>query len=135
MKLRATLSVIAMTGVLAGCASSSSILVGKARPAISPAQVKLYLKPPQKFEEIALLESSSKASVAFSDQGKMDLVIERMKEQAAKVGANGVLLRGTTEQQGMSIGTGGFTGSVGLGTSVGLTNKVGNGVAIYVELE
>jgi hypothetical protein len=58
-----------------------------------------------------------------------------MKEQAAKVGANGVLLRGTTEQQGMSIGTGGFTGSVGLGTSVGLTNKVGNGVAIYVELE
>jgi len=34
--------------VLAGCATSH-VMVGNARPAISPSQVKIYLHPPEKY--------------------------------------------------------------------------------------
>ena len=69
---------------LTGCASSSSsILVGKARAPISPDDVKLYLRAPAKYEEIAMIESSSKASMAVSDQAKTDVSIQRLKEEAA----------------------------------------------------
>lgn len=80
--------------LLAGCASSK-ILTGTQRPPISPALVKIYSQPPANFEEIAIIDASSKSSFAIGDQGKMDVVIQRLKEEAASVGANGVLLTGT----------------------------------------
>ncbi len=81
--------------LLLGCASSSSILIGKARLPISPDDVKLYIKPPSKYEEIAILDSSSRSSWAVTDQGKMNVAIQRLKEEAAKIGANGILINGT----------------------------------------
>ena len=133
MKARLVFAAVCVS-FLFGCASSA-IVVGKVRPPISPAQVKLYLNPPKKYEEIALLESSSKASWAISDQGKMNVVIERLKEEAAKIGANGVLLRGTGEQNAGSVGTASFNGGVALGISSNIMHKAGNGVAIFVEAE
>jgi hypothetical protein len=129
--MKKLLALILLTATLAGCATSS-VVVGTVRPAISPTAVKLYLHPPKKFEEVALLESSSQASFAFTDQGKMDVVIERMKEEAARLGANGILLNGTRNQTVGSIGTGSFSGNVGFGVSGGLVQKSGNGVAIFV---
>ncbi|MES2017228.1 MAG: hypothetical protein V4484_12090 [Pseudomonadota bacterium] len=134
MNITKIVASITLLGILAGCASSS-VVVGRVRPAISPAQVKLYLHPPQKFEEVALLESNSRASFALTDQGKMNVLIERMKEEAAKVGANGVLLRGTVDQSSGGISTGSFTGNAAIGLTFGLTHKAGSGVAIYVEAE
>jgi len=123
---------LALAALLAGCASSS-VIVGKVRPPIAPAQVKIYLSPPQKFEEIALLETSSSASWSFTEQGKMDTVMARMKVQAARMGANGVLLRGTGEVPSGGISSATFGGNSALGVSLELTNKVGSGTAIYVE--
>jgi len=77
--------------ILAGCATSH-VMVGNARPAISPGQVKIYLHPPEKYEEIAILDTSSQGSFSFTQQGKMDSVVERLKAEAAKLGANGILL-------------------------------------------
>ena len=134
MRVTKFLVIATLAGVLAGCASSA-VVVGKVRPAITPAQVKLYVNPPKQYEEIALLETNSQGTFSFTEQAKMDAVIAGMKEQAAKVGANGILLRGTGERQSGSIGTGGFGGNVALGASLGLSHKVGNGVAIYVEVE
>lgn len=134
MKSTRIIASLALAVLLAGCASSA-VIVGKVRPAISPAQVKIYLNPPQKFEEVALLESSSKASLAFTEQGKMDTVMERLKEEAAKLGANGVLLRGTGDQSSGGISVGGFGGNAALGVGIGMVNKVGSGTAIYVEAE
>lgn len=134
MKITHLVAVCLLAGVLAGCASSS-VIVGKVRPAIAPTQVKIYLNPPRKFEEIALLETSSRASWSITDQGKMDTVMERMKEEAAKIGANGVLLRGTGDQASASISTGSFIGNAALGLTFGVTDKVGSGTAIYVEAE
>ena len=133
---------LACLSLLAACASST-VIVGKVRPAITAEQVKIYVHPPKRFEEIAVLESSSKSSLAFSSQGKMDVVMRRLKEEAAKVGANGVLLQSTGDVQGggISIGTGStsFSGhsalGVGVGTSVAITQKTGSGMAIYVEEE
>ncbi len=129
----------ALLVLLASCASSS-ILVGTARPPMDPATVKIYFKPPKKFEEVALLDSSSKSSWAISDQGKMDVVIRRLREEAAKHGANGVLLQSRGEQSAGTVGTasGSATayGNSAYGTAMGvganIFYKVGSGIAIYV---
>lgn len=134
MKTIRMITALALAVLLAGCASSS-VIVGRVRPPISPAQVRIYLNPPQKFEEIALLETSSRASWSITDQGKMDTVMDRMKEEAAKLGANGVLLRGTADRTSGGISTGSFTGNLALGVTLGMSHKIGSGTAIYVEGE
>jgi hypothetical protein len=129
--------------LLVGCAASSHVLVGTARPPISPDQVKIYLHPPAKYEEIAIIDASSKNSGAFTDQGKMDKAIARLKEEAAKLGANGILLGGAGEQQGGAVGTGFGTATAtgnsaagtGVGISAGIFHKFANGMAIYVPPE
>jgi hypothetical protein len=64
---------------LAAC-TTSHVLVGARRPAISPGEVHLYLRPPAKYDEVALLSSSSRASFALTAQGRSDAVIERLKK-------------------------------------------------------
>lgn len=134
MKIKSGLLILAAGFLLFGCASSA-IVVGKVRPPIATTQVKLYLHPPAKFEEVALLESSSKASWAVSDQGKMNVVIERLKEEAAKIGANGVLLNATGDQSVGSVGTATLSGNTAFGVSAGIMHKAGSGMAIYVTQE
>jgi hypothetical protein len=126
--------------LLAACASSH-VMIGKARPPISPDEVRIYQRPPDgPYEEIARLDTSSQGSFSFTAQSKTDAVIKRLKADAAKLGANGVLLEGIGDQPSGSIGTGGGresysgSGSVGggIGLNAGLTKKVGGGIAIYV---
>jgi hypothetical protein len=126
---------------VAGCASSH-VIVGKVRPPISPALVQIYVHPPAgRYEEVALLDSSSKGAFAFSAQGKTDAVMERLKEEAAKLGANGILLNGVGDQAAGSVGSGFGTATAsghsatgfGIGSSATLFQKTGNGMAIYVE--
>src|SRR5882757_3720164 len=52
------------------------------------------------------LDTSSKGAFAFFSQGKTDAVMERLKGEAAKLGANGILLEGVGDQAGGSVGTG-----------------------------
>jgi hypothetical protein len=121
---------------LSGCAASSHVIVGTVRPAISRDEVKLYLQPPAKYEEIATIDASSRGTPAFTDQRKMDRVIARLKAEAAKLGANGILLEGTSDREagGIGLGTGSVSGNsaVGIGTSFGIIIKSGTGIAIYV---
>src|SRR5512137_2003001 len=120
--------------MLGGCASSSHVIVGETRPAISPDQVKIYWRPPTKYQDIAILESSSKNSFAATDQGKTNKAIERLKEEAAKLGANGVLLHGTGDQYGGTVNTGSATtGGTYSGVGVPVMHKAASGVAIFVE--
>jgi hypothetical protein len=119
---------------VAACASSS-VLVGKKRAPIDASQVKVYLTPPAKFEEIALLDASSKASFSITDQGKMDTVIQRLKEEAAKLGANGILMRSTGDQVGGVVGSANSTGNFSSGFGAPIMHKSGNAIAIYVPVE
>jgi len=130
---------IAAMAALAGCVSSH-VMIGQARPPIAPDQVKIYWHPPAQYDEIALLDTSSRNSMSFTAQGKTDAVIDRLKEEAAKLGANGVLLQGVGDQSAGSVSTGFAQANAsgnsafasGLGISGNVMIKKGSGVAIYV---
>lgn len=141
LRLLSVLCCWAVVLYVAGCATSH-IMIGKARPPISPDSVQVYIQPPNvPYERIARIETSSQGSFAFGAQAKTDAVIHRLKVEAAKLGANGVLLEGIGDQPSGSIGTGGGTTSysphssvgAGIGINLGTTRKVGGGTAIYVE--
>jgi hypothetical protein len=126
--------------MLVGCSTSSHVMIGTAHPPISPESVRVYLQPPEKYEEIATIDASSQGSFALTGQQNMDKAIARLKEEAAKLGANGVLLQGVNDQQSGSIGTGVGSSSygpssstgVGVGGSFAITNKAAHGIAIFV---
>lgn len=115
--------------LLSGCATSS-VIVGKVRPAIAVTSVKIYLRAPAKYEEIALLQTSSESSWAFSAQGKMDAVMLNMKEEAAKMGANGVLLTQTGDKSAGAVWISNGMGG-GVMAPAG-SHKAGTGTAIFV---
>jgi hypothetical protein len=141
MKLIARLSgIVASALMLASCSTSSHVLVGTARPPISPDSVRIYTRPPPRYEEVARVDATSQASMAVTGQQNMDVAIARLKREAAKLGANGVLLEGIQDQQSGALGTGvGNTSygansatGVGVGGSFGLYNKAVTGLAIFV---
>ncbi len=111
------LPVVAMLG-LAACASGSAIVTGVAKDPVAPEQLKIYLEPPATFEVIGLVNASSDAGM--TEQGSLDYAIAELKKQAAKLGANGVLLVSSGES------TTGFVGSVAV------IAKTVQGKAIFV---
>src|ERR1700682_656829 len=125
-----TLAALFAIGLVA-CAPSSHILVGTARPPISPSDVKIYLQPPPAFEQIAILNASANSMFGTGGQGTVDKAIQRLKEQAAKLGANGIILEGMSDRQTGSLGGGSGSTSyssnsavgVGAGRSVGFFKK------------
>ena len=142
MLVKRTIAFVGALSMLLTACVSSHVMIGNARPPISPDMVKIYFQPPKaKYERIALLDTSSRNSFTFSAQGKMDKVIERLKEQAAKLGANGVLLEGVGDQAVGSVGSGfgqaAAYGNSAWGSGVGFSGtvfqKAGSGIAIYVE--
>ena len=127
--------------LLAAC-SSSHVLTGTPRPPIDPAQVRIYYGPPPGgFQEIAQLDVSSGA-FTYGAQNKSEAVLRNLRREAARLGANGVLLRGTEQgptNTGVSVGGGvgrgggrSFSG-VGVGVNISPTQKYASGVAIWVE--
>jgi hypothetical protein len=126
--------------VAATACASSHVLVGTAREPIEPEQVKVYLEPPIKYETVALLEASDLGANGFSAQSRMNKVINRLKDEAAELGANGILLQGIGTEYRGSVGTGyantTATGNsaytTGVGYSAAQTSKVGKAIAIYV---
>src|SRR5579862_9229718 len=97
------------------------MMIGQARPPISP-------------------DAVSRHSFSITAQGKTDAVITRLKEEAAKLGASGVLLQGSGDQSAGSVSTGfgqatasGNTAyASGLESSGNIMIKKGSGIAIYV---
>ena len=136
------LTILLVSGIALSACATSHVMMGQARPPISPDLVTVYFHPPEtKYDEIALIDTSSKGGFGFSAQGKTDVVIRRLKEEAAKLGANGVLLQGIGSESGGSISSGfgqaSVSGNHAYGTGIGISgnvmNKAGSGIAIYVE--
>jgi hypothetical protein len=88
---------------LVSCASGSAIVTGDIRPAINSSEVRLYLDPPAEYETIGIVEAAS--DVEFSSQAAQDRAIEELKEQAARIGANGVLITNTANESGDVVGS------------------------------
>ena len=82
MKARLAWTTLALlVSLLSGCSTTSHVLVGTARPPISPDSVRVYLQPPPKYETVATIDASSKNSLALTGQQNMDKAIGRMKEK------------------------------------------------------
>ena len=128
---------VGIGGAISACAPSTHVLMGQARPP----KVKIYSHPPATpFQEVAILDASSKTAFGPGGQRSIDKVIERLKIEAAKPGANGVILEGFSDTETGSLGTGVGSNSygshsavgVGVGGSLGIYKKTGHGDAIYV---
>ena len=81
MHLRIVLATLVLA--LAGCAGSSRVMVGQARPPIDPAQVQVYTAVPPGSQEIAQLEASS--AIGFGTQGQTDAAVERLKREGKSI--------------------------------------------------
>ena len=138
--MRRLAAIAALVPMLAACASSH-VLTGRPRPPLPVAQVRVYFAPPPgRYEEIALLQSNS-GPFTYGEQNKMDSVIGKLRNEAAKLGANGVLFQGVDEGYGgggVSVGAGGgrvggrsYTGG-GVGIDISPRQKFAHGTAIYV---
>ncbi|QDH71396.1 hypothetical protein [Marilutibacter alkalisoli] len=134
-------AVIAATVLLLSACSTSSMLVGQARPPIDVSQVRIYHAPPAvPYEQIAVIETAS-GPVTYGEQNKLNAVLDKLRREAAKFGANGVLLQGTANgyggtSVGVGTGVGRFGGrsytSGGVGVSVSPRPKYATGIAIHV---
>jgi len=134
--MRAHIAVLTAVLLLSGCAGSSKVMVGQARPAIDPSQVRIYTVVPPGSQEIAQIESSS--AIGFGTQGQTDAAVTRLKAEAAALGANGVVLMGVgasgSSGGGVSVGGGSWGSSSygGVGIGIPTQQKKAYGVAIWV---
>ena len=118
-----------------GCASIHSTMIGAPRPAIAVEQVRVFQVPPKRYEEIARLDASS--AIGFGTQGHANAAINRLRREAAKLGADGVLLLGVDTYAppvSMGVGAGSFGRHVGGSVGIGIptAQKHAAGVAIHV---
>ena len=86
-----------MSVFLFGCASGTVLLTSPPRNATDVAQVKIYMEAPETYEVIGIVE-------AFSDAGLtketiQNNAVKELKKQAAKVGANGVIIKSVDEKK------------------------------------
>lgn len=136
-----TALIVCLAIAASGCATTSRTMLGPARPAVAPEQVRIYYTPPPgRYEEIAMLSTGSGA-FTYGDQNKTNEVMGKLRASAAQVGANGVLFQGEAQGYGGSnvgIGVGsssyGRRSSVGggIGVNVSPSQKHAAGIAIYV---
>ena len=79
-----------MLGVVLGCTSASILVTGEKRPPISPEMVVLYSTPPPEYKVIGQITTSSDEGLSQKDY--LDYALKRLRKEAAKVGANGVII-------------------------------------------
>ena len=118
-------SVFLMVAVLLGlvaCASGNALVTGTQRPATNPESVVIYTEAPEKYEVIGIVTASSDAT--GSAQTDLNYAVAELKKQAAKIGANGILLQDVS-----SSNSGGVFIS---GVFVSETKQNVSGKAIYV---
>ena len=120
--------------IIISCYPVSHIIVGNTREPISPTDVIIYLNYPEEYETIALIEASSEfaindASINITWQSKSDKIIKRLKIEASKLGANGIVLKNTENKNKQNINVDNKDGKTSL---TNIHYKVGTAIAIYV---
>lgn len=131
---------LALLMVVTAACAPTQLLTGTARTPINPADVVIYSAAPPKFEPIAVIRASSRSLIAAGGAAAIDKVVQRLKEHAARLGANGLIIDDVDDQQSLSLGAGASSDtythngsiSLGVGGFFGLFKKTGTGRAIYV---
>jgi len=120
MRYLQRLLIAAAALALGACATATVVPVGNTRAPIDPSQVRLYAKPPAHYEVLGILQGNS--GMEGTGQSGVNDTINKLKDQAAKLGANGVLL-GKLGQR--------YAGSVGGTSYLGWGNFLGSSTAAY----
>jgi hypothetical protein len=122
---------------LAGCAATTTrVMIGEARPPTDPASVRLYFSPPAHYKEIATLTADSKGGWHLTAEGRVDGALKQLKEEAAKLGANGILMQCAGESASgtaAAASTPATNAVVSADTSAPEMVGVASGTAIWVE--
>lgn len=135
---RPILAGVLLAALLAGCGGVNRTMLAPARAPVDPATVRLYDVPPAGSVQIAQIEATSGAG--FGTQGQADAAVARLRQEAAKVGANGVVLMGVGTGRapvnlGIGVGSYGSHGGGSLGFGIPTANKRAAGMAIWVPPE
>ncbi|MBI3398728.1 MAG: hypothetical protein HY026_05800 [Deltaproteobacteria bacterium] len=145
MQIRLILVIILL---LAGCASGSVIITGNKRPPIClPIQqnmsesaqaerracletIKLYSQEPKEYEVIGFVEATGKSG--WTKQDKTNYAVKKLKELAAEIGANGVLLTSLGDKHAMVGGAMPMYGGGAIMYAAPVDQPSISGKAIYV---
>ena len=124
-----TFQFLLLAAVLAGCASGSPPVISQVRPAIEDyTTVTILTEMPESAEQIATVKASSESRLSYSralQRQEIDTAIEELRQQAAKVGANAVVITSASPESSRV--------STGDGKSAVLYKGVVQGVAVWVD--
>ena len=81
--------------IISSCASGTALVTGTQHPETSPESVILYTEPPANYKVIGIVTASSDSG--WTDQGSLEYALKEIKKQAAKIGANGILLENVSQ--------------------------------------
>lgn len=112
---------VSLLFAVASCASGTALVTGTQRGATNPETVVIYTEPPANYEVIGIVTASSDAG--WTEQGCFNYAVAELKKQAAKIGANGVILE--------NVGTSNSGGVISYGVYIPVTAKNVSGKAIY----
>lgn len=76
-----------------GCQSPEVVAPSGPRAATSPEQVKIYQKQPKKYEELGVIEVPIGGDVRWDERAHAKGGFDQLKQRAAALGANGLLLQ------------------------------------------
>ena len=128
MKYATCLLLLVLAAVLTGCASGSALVTGQTRPAIEDhTAVSILTEMPEGAEKIAIVKASSDSG--WTQQDSLDYAVDELKKQAAKVGANAVVLTGR-DTSSQTVGVPVYGG----GTVVSSSEvEIVQGIAVWVD--
>ncbi len=141
MQLIKYFSILVVPAVLFGCASGSHTLTGDPRPEIEVDQVSVFTETPT-FDYVVVGSVRVSSGNSFTEEARIESATEELKEQAAKIGANGVVLDDVTQLSFRGLGSNvglGLSSRSGVGASLGSSFSFPTtemtGTAIYYEVE
>lgn len=76
--------------VLSACTTSTVVRTGELYAPISPEQVQVFFRPPHESRVLGLVDAHS--DIVFSSRKAQQRAVNRLIEEAAAIGANGVLV-------------------------------------------
>jgi len=117
INLRYALFLVFLCTLVTGCPSGKTSVIGKTRSQISPNRVELFYTAPHNYEVIAIVEASD--DTGWTPAGSEENAVHKLKKQAAKLGANGLLLERINTNNSVVMGMPWIT-------------KIATGKAIYV---
>ena len=83
---------IALSLLTCGCKSHEVVPSSGTRAPTRAEDVKIYAKHPDKYERLGVVSVAVTPEVRFDERGDANLGFDRLKQQAAAKGANGLLL-------------------------------------------